>query len=209
MRGLRLAGLVLCLGSASLAHGKMPAADTVKGAKDHPLLSRFEGAKLVGYDVKEFDEAMLPAGKRIYDSKARRASFEKSFQLEGKVTRIAYVVPRERSTLEVMRNYEAALAKAGLKTAFACVKDTCGDDIGDYWWDKRLSNGFIKGDIRRASSSQGPARDATWWRKASVRMARRSMSPCWRCLLTRMTKAASTSRSSKAKPWKPARLPPA
>ncbi len=156
MRGLRLAGLVLCLGAASLAHGKMPAADTVKGAKDHPLLSRFEGAKLVGYDVKEFDEAMLPAGKRIYDSKARRASFEKSFQLEGKVTRIAYVVPHERSTLEVMRNYEAALAKAGLKTAFSCVKEACGDDIGDYWWDKRLSNNFIKGNIPSSIFIAGP-----------------------------------------------------
>jgi OmpA-OmpF porin, OOP family len=156
MRILRTVGLVLCLGSATLAYGKMPAADTVKGAKDHPLLSRFEGAKLVGYDVKEFDEAMLPAGKRIYNSKERRASFEKSFQLEGKVTRIAYVVPRERSTLEVMRNYEAALAKAGLKTAFSCVKEACGDDIGDYWWDKRMSNGFIKGNVPSPIFIAGP-----------------------------------------------------
>ena len=56
MRILRTVGLVVCLGSASAAFGKMPATDTVKGAKDHPLLSRFEGSKLVGYDVKQFDE---------------------------------------------------------------------------------------------------------------------------------------------------------
>ena len=48
----------------SVAQAQMPAKDTVKGGKDHPLLTRFEGAKLVGYEVKQFDEATLPAGKR-------------------------------------------------------------------------------------------------------------------------------------------------
>jgi OOP family OmpA-OmpF porin len=145
MRILRTVGLVVCLGSASAAFGKMPATDTVKGAKDHPLLSRFEGAKLVGYDVKEFDEAMIPAGKRVRD-KAGKYAFEKSFQLEGKTTRIAYVFPRERSSLEVVRNYQGALEKAGLKTVFTCAKETCGEKIGDYWFDKRMSNNFLKGE---------------------------------------------------------------
>ena len=68
MRTPRLLAFTLFTGIAALApfaHGQMPAQDTVKGAQDHPLLSRFEGSKLVGYGVKEFDEVLLPAGKRV------------------------------------------------------------------------------------------------------------------------------------------------
>lgn len=145
MRLPSLAGLLLfAAASSALAWARMPAADTVQGAKDHPLLSRFEGAKLVGYDVKEFNEAVLPAGKRYFD-KERRPQFEKSLALEGKVTRIAYNYPRERSAIEVMRNYEAALGKAGMKTVFACARDSCGDKFGDYWIEQRLRNHFIRG----------------------------------------------------------------
>lgn len=144
MRMLRTVGLVLCLGMSTLAYGKMPAEDTVKGAQDHPLVSRFEGSKLVGYDVKQFEEALLPAGKH-YVTKKGLAAHEKFFELEGKLTRIAYNFPRERSSLEVMRNYQAALEKAGLKTEFSCAKETCGEQFGVFWYEKRLSNQFTKG----------------------------------------------------------------
>ena len=142
MRIHRILGFLICIVSASLAQGKMPVDDAVKGARDHPLLSRFDGAKLVGYDLKEFDEAMLPAGKRYYN-KERKPVFEKALQLEGKYTRIAYNYPRERSSLEVMRNYQAAFEKAGMKVAFACAKEACGEDFGDYWL-KRVDDHFIK-----------------------------------------------------------------
>jgi outer membrane protein OmpA-like peptidoglycan-associated protein len=54
----------------------------------------------VQYDHKEFDEYTLPLGKFV-DNK-----FSKSTQLKGDVTRLVYVIPKGRSTLEVMRNYE-------------------------------------------------------------------------------------------------------
>ncbi|MTV41616.1 OmpA family protein [Duganella radicis] len=138
--------LLLCAAVAPLAHAQMPPQDTVKGAKDHPLLSRFTGAKLVGYEVKEFDEALLPAGKRVAD-KNNQPNFDKVLTLEGKVTRIAYNYPKDRSAVEVMRNYQAALDKAGLKTVFACAKENCGDSFGEYWRASRVSNNFVKGEI--------------------------------------------------------------
>lgn len=131
-------------GLAPLAHGQMPAQDTVKGAKDHPLLSRFEGSKLVGYGVKEFDEVMLPAGKRGANKDGKPA-FDSALQLEGKYTRIAYNYPKERSSLEVMRNYQAALDKAGLKVVFSCAKETCGKNFGEFFLEKRLGDNFIQG----------------------------------------------------------------
>ena len=137
---MRTIALLLCAALTSLAHAAtMPTQDTVKGAKDHPLLSRFEGAKMVGYDVKEYDEVTLVAGKRVNNN------FEKTIPLEGKYTRIAYDYPKERSALEVMRNYQAALEKAGLKVLYACAKDNCGKDFGAWFLDKQLGDNFIKG----------------------------------------------------------------
>jgi OOP family OmpA-OmpF porin len=145
MRRLRLLALMLCTAVAPLAHSQMPPQDTVKNGHDHPLLSRFAGSKMIGYDVKEFDEVMLPAGKRVLN-KNDLPAFDNALQLEGKYTRIAYNYPRERSSLEVMRNYQAALEKAGLKPVFSCVKETCGHDFGDFWLNKRLGNNFVQGN---------------------------------------------------------------
>lgn len=132
--------LLLCTALSPLAYAQMPPNDTIKGAKDHPLLSRFAGSKLVGYEVKDFDEVTLAAGRRVG---RERTGFEKKLPLEGKYTRIAYNFPKDRSGLEVMRNYQAALDKAGLKTLFACAKETCGEDFGDYFVDA-VGSQFIK-----------------------------------------------------------------
>jgi OOP family OmpA-OmpF porin len=142
MRAYQFIVLTLCA-LAPLARAQMPPKDTAKG-QDHPLLSRFEGSKMVAYDVKQFEEVMLPAGKRVAN-KNNQVAFENALQLEGKYTRIVYNYPKERSSLEVMRNYQAALEKAGLKPVFSCAKETCGKDFGEFWLDKRLGNNFIQG----------------------------------------------------------------
>jgi len=147
MRHPRSLALALAIAAGAVlpaAAADMPSLDTVKGAKDHPLLSRFEGARLVGYDRKEYEEATLPAGKRT-GTKNDKAVFDKTVALEGRYTRIAYNYPRNRSSLEVMRNYQAALDKAGLKTLFACAKEACGQNFGEYWLDDRLGNNFVQG----------------------------------------------------------------
>jgi outer membrane protein OmpA-like peptidoglycan-associated protein len=145
MRSFSALALTCLIGATPLAYAQMPEADTVKGAQDHPLLTRFESARLVGYDVKAFDEVTLPAGK-IIDKDGKR-QFETSVTVEGKFTRIAYNYPKDRSALEVMRNYQAALEKAGVKPVFSCVKEACGDGFGDKIWD-RMGNGFVQGGER-------------------------------------------------------------
>ena len=111
MRHPRSLALAVALAVGALlpaAAADMPSQDIVKGAKDHPLLSRFEGARLVGYDRKEFEEATFPAGKHT-GSKDGKPTFEKTIRLEGRYTRLAYNYPRDRSSLEVMRNVELQL----------------------------------------------------------------------------------------------------
>jgi len=113
--------------------------EDVEGSKDHPLISRYPGSVIKNYLAKEFEEFTLPLSK-IIDHK-----FAKSQHLEGKVTRIVYAVPQGRSVLEVFRNYQGALKKAGFETLYTCgPQDCCGSgssgarvygngDYDDYW----------------------------------------------------------------------------
>jgi OOP family OmpA-OmpF porin len=93
----------------------------VDGSKDHPLISRYQGSFIRDYIQKEYDEFVLPLGK------ATSGKFDKTQPLEGKVTYILYISPAGRSELEVFRNYQAALQKAGFETLFTCVTAQCGD----------------------------------------------------------------------------------
>ncbi|MCR4266554.1 OmpA family protein [Nitratireductor sp. ZSWI3] len=122
MNWKRISGLVLVYGmlAAGAAH-----ADDVEGSSDHPLLSRFPTATIRAYQVRNFDEALLPSG-RIDDAEAT----ENLLKLEGRVTRIGYRILADHSVLEVMRNYENALSQAGFETLFACDShEECGVDM--------------------------------------------------------------------------------
>ncbi len=117
-----ISGFALAAGTVSAS--AVLAAD-INGSTDHPLLSRFPTAEIHAYQVKGFDTAILPKGK-IDDSDAPGELLE----LEGKITRIDYRIPGSRTVLEVMRNYEKALAQAGFETQFACGnRQECGADM--------------------------------------------------------------------------------
>lgn len=116
------AALLLLPLSASLA-----AAADVEGASDHPLLGRFTGAEITAYEMSDYDAAVLPAGP-IEDEDNPHAVLE----LEGRVTRIAYRIPATKSSLEIARNYEAALAAGGFEVDFSCAGNECGDDFAGY-----------------------------------------------------------------------------
>jgi OmpA-OmpF porin, OOP family len=81
---------------------------------------RFAGSVITRYQVKDFDAARLQAAP-FRDGKASDAR-----RLEGRVTRIAYRTDPGPSILEVSRNFESQLAKAGFETLLACDADPCG-----------------------------------------------------------------------------------
>src|SRR5215510_13328683 len=82
----------------------------VAGARDLPGIGRFAGSVITGYDVKDFDAARLQAAA-FRDGKPTDAR-----RPEGRVTRIAYRAAPGPSILEVSRNFETQLAKAGFAT---------------------------------------------------------------------------------------------
>jgi OOP family OmpA-OmpF porin len=117
---LIVSGLLLCLlAAAAVAQEK-----DIEGSKDHPLISRYPGSYIREYSQKAFDEFILPLGK------ADDGKFTKSQRLEGKVTRLRYDCPGGRTVLEVFRNYEGALKRAGFQTLFACALEECGANGG-------------------------------------------------------------------------------
>ena len=88
------------------------------GSKDHPLISRYPRSVITDYRMKDFDEYVLILGE--YVGRGDKVVPEKTEQLEGKVTNIQYKTPAGCSVLEVFRNYEMALKKAGFQTLFTC-----------------------------------------------------------------------------------------
>jgi outer membrane protein OmpA-like peptidoglycan-associated protein len=92
----------------------------VPGGRDYPGIGRFGGSVITGYQVKDFDAMLLQAAP----FKDGKAADER--RLEGRVTRIAYRTGPGPSILEVSRNFEAQLAKAGFETLNACDTDACG-----------------------------------------------------------------------------------
>ncbi|WP_262047966.1 OmpA family protein [Bradyrhizobium sp. Bra78] len=92
----------------------------VAGSRDYPGIGRFAGSVITGYVMKDFDAARMQAApfKDGQPTDARR--------LEGRVFRIAYRTNPGPSILEVSRNFETQLAKAGFETLLACDTDACG-----------------------------------------------------------------------------------
>lgn len=100
-------------------------ADDIDDSADHPLVPRYEDSEIVAYSTKEFtDYRLLSAQTENYGG--LDVNHDATLLLEGKVTRISYRAPAERSVLEVFRNYENALGGAGFETIFTCDRDACG-----------------------------------------------------------------------------------
>ena len=131
-----VASPLLCVVSTAvlvtqLATASIPTADR-KGTKDSPLLKRFEGSFIVAYERQEYGELSIPLTPLQVVGGKRNAQNNKVFEpthkkaLEGPYTRIAYVLPENRSPLEVLRNYQDEIKSQGGKTLFECRGAECG-----------------------------------------------------------------------------------
>jgi OOP family OmpA-OmpF porin len=103
------------------------AAQDVEGSKDHPVLSRFTGAKITAFSEKSFDEATLPAGPIADANKPGPL-----VQPQGKITYINYRVEGAKTALEVAKNYEQALAAARFTMVYQCGNTACGAGFSSF-----------------------------------------------------------------------------
>lgn len=126
-----VAPLVVVVLFASVTPAAFAQLADVKGSKDHPMVSRYAGSTIIGYDFRKFDEFVIPLGaiKRV-DARLSSVAPAKSQRVEGRVTRILYVGPPDRSPLEIVRNYEGELKKNGFGTLYSCAAAECGERDG-------------------------------------------------------------------------------
>ncbi len=119
-------GALLALGvhSAALADATIPTKD-IAGGKDNPLIKRYEGSFIVSYARESFTDFKVPlspleATDRRDGTNNKLYVPKKEVELEGAKTRLAYLIPEERSPLEVLRNYEDVVKAAGGEVLFSC-----------------------------------------------------------------------------------------
>src|SRR5713101_1399779 len=125
--------LMLLVGAHAFADATIPTADK-KGSKDNPHLQRYEGSYIVAYEQQSFGEFTFPLSKLVAVPDKRDSANNDYFApkqkktVEGAYTRLVYLLPANRSPLEVLRNYQQEIKSKGGKVLFECKADECGGD---------------------------------------------------------------------------------
>lgn len=89
------------------------AQEDVEGSKDHPMISRYEGSYISGYEHYDYDRLTFYTGEENGELQ--------EIVPEGEVTQIFYFLPAEGlSVLQVQRNYQIALKEAGFEIVYEC-----------------------------------------------------------------------------------------
>jgi OmpA-OmpF porin, OOP family len=119
MKTCTIISLALALMTAGAAAKDLP------DSKDHPLVGRYARSEIVFYKVSDFDARRLLDRPLDVKTAGENLTGENSRLVEGKVFNIRYLVPKDRSSLEVFRNYESSLAAKGFETIFTCQNEQC------------------------------------------------------------------------------------
>lgn len=120
MRRLVTSGLALLAFLCGAWIASVAYAADVGGSSDYPLVGRYEGSEIVGYNVTDYDETQLiGAPFEPVNAGSRTGPGFKTH--EGRILLIYYKLPQGRSTLEVLRNFETSLKAKGFQVPFVCA----------------------------------------------------------------------------------------
>lgn len=122
IRSYYLIGIALALGPMSPAGAQN--ASELPGAKDSAVISRYAGSVLQNAASETFAAVRVPAGPGRYAPEGALV-FDKSTPVEGRISSYFYLAPKDRSALEVFRNYRTALSQAGFTMLYSCEMATC------------------------------------------------------------------------------------
>ena len=117
--------------SPCFAKASIPTKD-IKGSRDNSILKRYEGSFIISYKQNGYDEFNMPLSKleRVKGKKDshnnRYYEPKEKLNLEGKYTRIVYLLPDGRSPLEVLRNYQDELENQDSEILYECKAKACG-----------------------------------------------------------------------------------
>ena len=127
--------LLFVAARCAYADATVPTAD-IAGAADPAGLGRYAGSLIVDYKAKAFDELVLPVSTlepvgddQVDRNNNRRYAGKQQLALEGRLSRVVYVLPAGRSPLEVLRNYQQVATDKGGRSLYECKADTCGGNV--------------------------------------------------------------------------------
>lgn len=161
------AAILVAFSQPALADATIPTQD-IDGAADNALAKRYEGSFIVSYEHSAYTDFRVPLSPLVRTENPddrdkmnnRVYRPERSVEVEGALTRLVYVLPENRSPLEVLRNYQDVVAEAGGETVFECRREECGGEAGG-----AASGGggqmsltqyfFYESDIKDAAFSNG------------------------------------------------------
>jgi OOP family OmpA-OmpF porin len=119
-------------GGVAAAIAAVPTSD-IPGVKDHPTVPRLEGSIIIAHEFEEYGDLEINLGPSGRDALQCKSYYCPSdFQpeqktMEGRLTRNLYLLPPERGTLEVIRQYQTHFRQLGeVQTLFECGEETCG-----------------------------------------------------------------------------------
>ncbi len=113
--------------------GALPTADT-GGVREPAGMQRYAGSIIAGGSTAAFDEMPLVTARlvRAPDQRDRRNNSvflpPDARKVEGKRTRLVYLIPEGRSPLEVIRGYQQLNTEGGGSTLYQCADGECGGD---------------------------------------------------------------------------------
>ncbi|MNS92226.1 hypothetical protein D3C71_883130 [compost metagenome] len=108
----------------TLLIGAAPVVAQDRAGADHPLVPRYEGARIANYRASSLDEIFIPTAAVSDEGRAPGAA------LEALVMHLDYTVVPAVSPLAIARHYEAVLAANGFEILFSCSGPSeCGRDM--------------------------------------------------------------------------------
>jgi OmpA-OmpF porin, OOP family len=108
----------LCLLPATLAalFATSPATGAdVPGSADYGDIGRYAGSEIIEYRVEDYGATVFASGPVLKDSDAGSTALN----VEGRITRIVYQVPKGVSALEVFRNFETRASGTNYEIVFS------------------------------------------------------------------------------------------
>ncbi len=112
--------------TAVLLSALLPLVSFAGAAAPPSFIKPYPGQKPYNDPIShDFTEVYLPVDKVLKDEIGPWLK-----KVEGKVLQLHYDMPEGRSLLEVYKNYEDALLKAGFEKVYSCAdKAGCGENI--------------------------------------------------------------------------------
>lgn len=127
------ASIGIVVGATLLAAVLPTMAKDVAGSKDHPLIGRYQGSEIISYKMADFDAERLLDRPLDIKTAGDKLNADNSRELEGRVFRIRYSAPKDRSSLEIIRNYEDSMKAKGFQVLFSCANEKCINDAHSYY----------------------------------------------------------------------------